>query len=490
MVRTDPHAEGRPLGTPRPLSAEVLPLAADAVLSPGPGGHRVTYRLPIPYFRPLWAPLVARRARRIERAADAGRALPSDVPWWAPPEPFDARTSEGLAGLCLISLLWSYGGGTLSLLSLTLPYAADAYSVGNRALATGLAVVRVGVLLALVLGPLADRFGRRRLVITAAVAHCVLAASIGLAPTFEVYIAAHVVLRCIDTALAIAIGVLVAELVPAGSRAIALSLVGLAAGGGIGLASAALPLAASGRAGFAAVYILQLLALPLILHAARYVPESPRFLRHAREPHRYRDALTGRYGRRLRLLGGTTFLAAIFTAPILEFTTRYLSDAHGFSSVEIVVFLAVTGLPSIPMLIVGGRLADVVARKRIGVPLVFGATLAYTGFYLASGFWIWPLAMAGAMLGSAGGAALAPYGSELFATRIRAEAQTLTLAIAVTGSAAGLGIVAALSGSLGLGHAIALLAVAHVAALVVVALAFPETARLELEQTSGEAALP
>jgi predicted MFS family arabinose efflux permease len=484
MTRSEAEALGPE--TRRSLSPQVLPVAVDGVLTSGRDGHRVTYRLPIPYFAPLWAPLVARRARRIERAADAGRALPTGVPWWAPPEPFDARTSEGLAGLCLISLLWSYGGGTLSLLSLTLPYAANAYSVGNRALATGLAVVRAGVLLALVLGPLADRFGRRRLVIAAAVAHCVLAASIGLAPTFELYIAAHVFLRCIDTVLAIAIGVLVAELVPAGSRAIALSLVGLAAGGGIALAAAALPLAASGRAGFAAAYLLQLLALPLILHAARYVPESPRFLRHAREPHRYREALTGRYRQRLRLLGGTTFLAAIFGAPILEFTTRYLSDTHGYSSVEIVVFLAVTGIPSIPMLIVGGRLADVVARKRIGVPLAFAATLAYTGFYLASGFWIWPLAMAGATFGSAGGAALAPYASELFATRIRAEAQTLTLAIGVSGSAAGLGIVAALSGSLGLGHAIALLAVAQVAALIIVVIAFPETARLELEQTSGE----
>jgi len=469
-----------------PLSPEVLPVAADGVLVPTPDGHRVTYRLPIPYFAPLWAPLVRRRARRIERAADAGRPLPKGVPWWAPPAPFDARTSEGLAGLCLISLLWSYGGGTLSLLSLTLPYAADAYSVGNRALATGLAVVRAGVLLALVVGPLADRFGRRRLVLWAAIAHCLLAASIGLLPTFELYIGAHVLLRCIDTALAIAIGVLVAQLVPAGSRAIALSLVGLAAGGGIALATVSLPLAASGRAGFAAVYLLQLLAIPLILHAARYVPESPRFLRHAREPHHYREALTGRYGRRLRLLGGATFLAAIFTAPILEFTTRYLSDAHGFSALEIAVFLVVTGGPSVPMVIVGGRLADVVARKRVGIPLVFAATLAYAGFYLASGFWIWPLATAGAMCGSAGGAALAPYGSELFATRIRAEAQTLTLAMGVTGSAAGLGIVAALSGSIGLGDSIALLAVMQVAALAVLAVSFPETARLELEQTSGE----
>jgi predicted MFS family arabinose efflux permease len=444
----------------------------------------------VPYFAFLWAPWVARRARQIEAAADAGRPLPTDTPWWAPPEPIGARATETLAALCLITLLWSYGGGTLSLLSLTLPYAADVYSVDNRDFATGLAIVRAGVLLALVLGPLADRFGRRGLVIAAASAHCLVAAVLGLAPSFEAYIGGHVALRCIDTALGIAIAVLVAEIVAAGSRAVALSLVSLAAGGGIVLAVMSLPLASAGRGGFGAVYLLQLLALPLILHAGRHVAESPRFLRHAGEPHSYRDVLSGIYRRRLALIGGTTFLAAAFTAPTLEFTTRYLSDEHGFSALEIVVFLAVTGLPSFPMLIVGGRLADLTSRKGVGVPLVGASALAYAGFYLASGWAIWPLALAGAMLGSAGGAALAPYGSELFATRIRSEAQTLALVMGVTGSATGLAIVGLLSDPLGLGPAIAVLAGLPLVGLTIVATAFPETARLELEETSGEAGQP
>ena len=468
------------------LSPHHLPVATDAVLQVEDGRHRVTYRLPVPYFGFLWAPWVGRRARQVERAADAGEPLPSDTPWWAPPEPISARASESLAALCLISMLWSYGGGTLSLLSLSLPYAADVYSVSNRGLATGLAVVRAGVLLALFLGPLADRFGRRRLVVAAACAHCVLAGALGLAPSFGVYIGGHVVLRCIDTALAIAVGVLVAEIVSAGSRAVALSLVGLAAGGGIVLAVMALPLAAAGRAGFAAVYLLQLLAIPAILAAARHIAESPRFLRHAAEPHRYRDVLGGIYRRRLLLVGGTTFLASAFTAPTLEFTTRYLHTEHGFSSIEIVTFLAVTGLPSFPMLLLGGRIADMVSRKGVGVPLVAGSTLAYAGFYLASGALIWPLALAGAMLGSAGGAALAPYGAELFATRIRSEAQTLALVMGVTGSATGLGIVGLLSGPLGLGPSIALLAGLPLVGLAIVAVGFPETARRELEETSGE----
>jgi hypothetical protein len=133
----------------RPVDPEVLPVAADARLQELDGRHRALYRIPIPYFAPFWAPLIARRARRVEAAADAGAPLPRDVPWWAPPAPLGAQASEGLAARCLISLLWSYGGGTLSLLSLTLPYASDAYSVGDSSLASGLAVVRSGVLLAL-----------------------------------------------------------------------------------------------------------------------------------------------------------------------------------------------------------------------------------------------------------------------------------------------------------------------------------------------------
>src|SRR4051812_715277 len=100
------------------LPAHVLPVAADAVLSRRGDSHRVPYRLPVPYFGFLWAPWVARRARAIERAANAGEPLPRDTPWWAPPQPLDAKASSSLAGVCLISLLWSYGGGALSLLSL------------------------------------------------------------------------------------------------------------------------------------------------------------------------------------------------------------------------------------------------------------------------------------------------------------------------------------------------------------------------------------
>jgi len=58
--------------------------------------------------------------------------------------------------------------------------------------------------------------------------------------------------------------------------------------------------------------------------------------------------------------------------------------------------------------------------------------------------------------------------------------------MAVTGSAVGLALVALLSGPLGLGRSIALLAMLPFAGLTIVAIAFPETARRELEETSAE----
>ena len=84
------------------------------------------------------------------------------------------------------------------------------------------------------------------------------------------------------------------------------------------------------------------------------------------------------------------------------------------------------------------------------------------------------------------GAALAPYASELFATRMRSEAHTLRVVMGVTGSAVGLGIVGLLSDPLGLGPSISVLALFPLVALAIVAAAFPETTRRQLEDTSGE----
>jgi MFS family permease len=475
------------------LPPEVLPMAAEARLERGADGrHRVTYRVAVPYFRLLWAPLVRRRARRVEAAADAGAELPRETPWWAPPVPHTADQNAAIAAIALIAIATGYAGGAGGLLTQTLPYAADTFGASDAALGVGLAVVRVGVLLALAIGPFADRVGRRRFAAVAAVAHCVLAAAIGLAPTFATYIGAHVVLRCLDAGLSVSLFVLAVEVVPARNRTTIVSLLALASGAAGAVAVAAIPLAAAGRGGLVAAYALQLLALPVVLRAVRRLPESHRFVAHAGERHGLRELVGSRSVRaRLALLGGSVFLSSLFFAPLTDFYNRYLDRVQGLSPGAIVLFIVITTAPAIPGLLIGARQADTRGRKRVGVPLGAVSVLAYVGFLTTGAVPIWPLAAVGNALASASAVALVVYGPEMLPTRVRAAGNNAILAMSVSGSAVGLVVAGALSGPLGIGHAVAVLAVFPLVTLAIVALRFPETAGRDLEETSGEvAAIP
>ena len=71
-------------------------------------------------------------------------------------------------------------------------------------------------------------------------------------------------------------------------------------------------------------------------------------------------------------------------------------------------------------------------------------------------------------------------------TRVRAAGNNAILAMSVTGSAVGLVVAGQLGDALGIGHALAILAVFPLLAVVLVALRLPETAGQELEETSGD----
>jgi putative MFS transporter len=186
------------------------------------------------------------------------------------------------------------------------------------------------------------------------------------------------------------------------------------------------------------------------------------------------------------MVGGVAFLSAIFFAPGAEFFTRYLSDVRGFSSLQIVFFLVITGAPASITVVLGGRLADLRGRKPVVVPVSVIATLAFVGFYLTAAPWLWIFAFLGQVLGSLALAGYGVYTPELFPTRVRAAANTLVLVCAVTGSGAGLATAGALAGPLGVGRAVAVLALFPLLATLIVALRYPETRGRELEETSGD----
>ena len=131
-------------------------------------------------------------------------------------------------------------------------------------------------------------------------------------------------------------------------------------------------------------------------------------------------------------------------------------------------------------------MADLSGRKRVGLPLGAVGVVAFVGFLLVGGVAIWPLAAIGNAMTAASGVALVVYGPEMLPTRVRAAGNTAILAMSVTGSAVGLIAAGQVGDALGIGHALAILAVFPAIAGIIVALRFPETAGRELEQTSGD----
>jgi MFS family permease len=429
-----------------------------------------TFTLAVPWFAWLYVLPTRARLRRLPGARS---------PWWAPPDRLDPRAASVLGLLAALSLVGGYLG---TLLTQSITYAAESFGVdGDRQQGQALATVRIGILLALVLVTLADRRGRRPLLLLTAAGGCAVAATGALTPSLPWLTASQTVARALSAALAILIAVVAAEEMPRGSRAYAVSVLGMAAALGAGMCVIALPVADLGDDGWRVLYLLPLLGLPLCRSVARGIPESRRFVR------QHRDVPLAGHGRRLALLAASTFLLSLFTAPASQFQNEFLRDERGFSAIAITLFTIATNTPGGIGVVIGGHLADVRGRRLVGAVGLIGGVGGTVAMYLSSGPSLWLWSLVAAILGAATIPALGVYGPELFPTSLRGRANGLIGVLAVVGSSIGLLAAGELSDRFdGLGPAVSVLAVGPVVVAVLVLVLYPETADTELEDLNPE----
>ncbi len=435
-----------------------------------------SFRVAVPYFGRLFVPPVVRALRRVPTTS-------GHQPWWAPPDPLDERAAGILGVLAAASLVAGYLG---TLLTQTITYAARDFGVvGDGAQGRALATVRVGIALALVLVAIADRKGRRVVLLVAAAGGCVLAATGALAPSLPWLTVSQTGSRAFSTALALLIAIVAAEEMPRGSRAYAVSVLGMAAALGAGQCVLLLPLADLGDQAWRLLYLVPLGALPLVRGIARRLPESRRF----GAPHS-NVGLAG-HGGRLALLAASAFLLSLFTAPASQFQNEFLRSERGFSAAGITAFTLLTNTPGGIGIVVGGRLADVRGRRIVGAVGLVGGVGATVLMYLSHGPAIYAWSVVGAIVGAATVPALGVYGPELFPTSLRGRANGAIGLCGVLGATTGLLVAGALSDRFGgLGPALSLLAVGPLVLVGLVLVAYPETAHRELEDLNPEDELP
>ena len=414
--------------------------------------------------------------------------------WWAPPDRLSARAATVLGLLCTIQVVDGYLG---TVLTATLTFAADEFDRGNTAQGVLMGVVRAGVLIALVTAALADRHGRKRLLLATGLGSCLVTAMGALAPGFWFLGGTQLVARGLSTALGILIVILAAEEMPARSRAWAMSVLVLCAALGSGMAFAVLPMADLHIAAWRLVYVVPLTGVAVVVWVGRRLPESRRYETAASGRVAQDGAVVDRQAdpevvarrrRRLTLLAASAFLLAMFAAPASGLRNDFLKDEREFSATAITLFTYFTNTPIGIGVFVGGYLADRRGRRPTGAAgLALGALFIAWAFF-TDGAALWLLTLVGGVVGAVAVPALAVYGPELFGTHRRGRSNGVIVMVGVLGSALGLIVAGWLSDGLDgrLGPALALLAVGPLIVAALVILKYPETAGQELEEINPE----
>lgn len=431
-----------------------------------------SYRLSIPWFGWLFAHPVRRTIARRGNVNSSGIQ-----PWWAPPDRLDPRQAMLLGLLAAASMSAAFAN---TLFTQTANFAAKDFGIDKFGQGVGGVVVRIGIVFALPVAFLADRVGRRRMIVFAAWLAPVFSALGALSPNFPALVATQSFGRPMGLALELLVAVAAAEEMPRNSRAYAISVLAMASGLGAGVAVMALPLADLGPAGWRLIYLIGLIWLVVAFDLRRRLPETRRFER----PHRIAPPLRLD---RLAQIAIVSFCANMFVAPASFFQNRYLDDVRGLSAGAISLFTLATATPASLGFVIGGRIADIRGRRRlllIAVPL---STALLVWSFSVDGAGLWLGAFGAGLLGGSAYPAFAVYRTEMFPTGNRGRAAGLITASALIGGS--IGILATgqlLDRGWSYGATMAVMSIGQLVALVIIVMRYPETAHKDLDELNPE----
>jgi len=388
--------------------------------------------------------------------------------------------------LRLLSIALLFEGYGRAFLVITLPYVGTDLGATPAQLSYALALVGVGSFGVLLLGPMADRFGRRRLLLASVTLLSVLGACTAFARSVASLVAWQATARMFQEGALFAGPVIIAEEMPAQSRGAAQGIVGMINSMGAGLCALLLATIALWPGGWRGLSLVSLVPLGFLPFLRRTLPESKRWL--ARQGGE-RQPFPAVYRGRLLAAAVVTFLAMSYDIAGFAFSTYLPIHQYGWSPAAASGLIVVAGGLGLPGWWLGGRLADRRGRRTAAAAFFLGLTFAELAFYLLGPTALWPAFAA--MVFCQGGkiTVLRSWATELFPTDFRGSAAAWLAAAGTLGGMAGLGLAGVLEPVLGgIGPSLAAISAAGVVAAIVALRCLPETMGLELEASAPEVA--
>ena len=368
----------------------------------------------------------------------------------------------------LVGVLVDFDG---TVLYLALPAIAADFHAPIAQLTQAASVLALGSVLALPLGALADRRGRRSMLILVTAGFAVANFASGLAPSLSWLAAARLVSVCFaSAALGLAL-TLVIEASPARHRSLLVTAISFGSGGGAGVTAVLYPLLAPH---WRYLYLLGGGGILLAFALWRWLPESKVWSETAHDHHPAGLLLRPEWRGRLAIIALSGFLMFIAFQPGGFFGAFFASRQLHLSPVLISAVLFTSAPLAVPGYLLGGWLSDRFGRRIPGAAFwalaaVFAA-ITYSGlpaaYWAGNATWTFMDGAASPIVGA--------WFGELFPTRARATASAVGAVAAALGGIAGLQLVGKLEPGFGLGPSIVLLSAAALFGALVLLL-LPET---------------
>jgi MFS family permease len=316
----------------------------------------------------------------------------------------------------------------------------DQAGLSGTELGIGLAIIRLASLGGMPLAGIADRVGRRKVILVACGLGLAITAASAASPNFWWFVIIFALGRPLLSAAYAVAQVGAAEETDSAQRAAAVALV--AAGYAVGAGATAVLYGLAGTTlGYQGILVLALVPLALLPFAARWVREPDRFVRASESPERRRPiigAVARPFRKRLFIVVALAFSLAVISGPANSFVFLYAQNVKKFPGYAESAMVVGAGILGFGGLLAGVRLADRIGRR----PTAMAAMLAIgvSGLLCYSGGSV--LLVVGYLTGITAGGVIAPaagaFVNELFPTSVRASVAGWNVAGAVLGAVAGL----------------------------------------------------
>ncbi|HYC54994.1 MAG TPA: MFS transporter [Candidatus Binatia bacterium] len=421
-------------------------------------------------------------------------------PWWSwlflyarTPDGVTERHWKVLGALGATYLVNSYD---LGLLNLALPQIQQGLGVSESEVGGMAGIVRLGVLPALVLNVLADRIGRRRLLLVTLLGFTICTFLTAFCRTPTEFVILQLLARMFIYSEEMLAIVVVTEELDAHARGWGIGL--MVAFGAFGHGFAALFFSAVDVLpyGWRALYFIGAMPLLLIVWFRRTLQETHRFTEQARRRQEaetptlmldpLRKLLT-RYPMRLFGLAAALAPVSFAVGSALQFQSKYLQEVHGYAPGHVSMLFLLGGLLAITGGLLCGRASDRFGRRRVLSAAIVVNAVGILGFYNTAGmilpmFWIMVIFTQFGI-----DVLFSALGSELFPTSYRSTASAARSIVSTVSIAAGLALEGLLYVWLG-SHAAAISTMTWcaLAAPLLLLTLVPETAGRELEEIAPD----